>query len=90
MKAGIPVALFPLHVEQFLIAKRVEALNAGIQLNLCDVETALQGLQKVNSRQKKVAAGLFEEKYQSKNARNELSLQLALVEQNFLFEKMKS
>jgi hypothetical protein len=90
MKAGIPLALFPLHIEQFLIAKRVEALNAGIQLNLASVETALQGLQKVNSRQKKVAVGLFEEKYQSGNARNALSLQLALVEQNFLFEKLKA
>jgi hypothetical protein len=90
MKAGIPVALFPLHIEQFLMAKRVEALNAGIQLNLTDVDSALQGLQKVNSRQKKVSAGLFEEKYQSENARNELLLQLALVEQNFIFEKLKS
>ena len=90
MKAGIPVALFPLHIEQFLMAKRVEALNAGIQLNLTDVDSALLGLQKVNSRQKKVAAGLFEEKYQSENARNELLLQLALVEQNFIFEKLKS
>jgi UDP:flavonoid glycosyltransferase YjiC (YdhE family) len=90
MKAGIPVALFPLHVEQFLMAKRVEALNAGIQLNLSDLDSALQGLQKVNSRQKKVAAGLFEEKYQSASAHNELLLQLALVEQNFLFEKQNS
>ncbi len=90
MKAGIPVALFPLHIEQFLMAKRVEALNAGIQLNLTDVDSALLGLQKVNSRQKKVASGLFEEKYQSENARNELLLQLALVEQNFIFEKLKS
>jgi len=84
LKSGIPVALFPLHIEQFLIAKRVEALNAGIQLNLSDVESALQGLQKVNSRQKKVAAGLFEEKYQGGSAHNDLLLQLALVEQNYL------
>lgn len=90
MKAGIPVALFPLHIEQFLIAKRVEALNAGIQLNLSDVDSALAGLQKVNSRQKKVAAGLFEEKYRPESAHNELLLQLALVEQNYLFEKLKS
>ncbi|MFT4765843.1 MAG: hypothetical protein ACI9OH_002957 [Oleispira sp.] len=89
MKAGIPVALFPLHIEQFLMAKRLEALNAGIQLNLTDVDSALKGLQKVNSRQKKVAAGLFEEKYQAESAHNELLLQLALVEQNFLFEKLK-
>ncbi|MFT7410559.1 MAG: hypothetical protein ACI9EX_001156 [Oleispira sp.] len=90
MKAGVPVALFPLHVEQFLIAKRVEALNAGIQLNLSNLNSALQGFQKVNSRQKKVAAGLFKEKYQAASAHNELLLQLALVEQNFLFEKQKS
>ena len=90
MKAGIPVALFPLHIEQFLMAKRVEALNAGFQLNLADVDSALLGLQKVNSRQKKVAVGLFEEKYQQESAHNELLLQLALVEQNFLFEKLKS
>jgi UDP:flavonoid glycosyltransferase YjiC (YdhE family) len=90
MKAGVPVALFPLHVEQFLIAKRVEALNAGIQLNLSDLDSALQGFQKVNSRQKKVAAGLFKEKYQTASAHNELLLQLALVEQNFIFEKQKS
>lgn len=90
MKAGIPVALFPLHVEQFLMAKRVEALNAGIQLNLADVDSALLGLKKVNSRQKKVAAGLFHEKYEQANAHNELLLKLALVEQNFLFEKLKS
>ena len=90
MKAGIPVGLFPLHIEQFLMAKRVEALNAGFQLNLSDVDSALLGLQKINSRQKKVAAGLFEEKYRSENAHNELLLQLALVEQNFLFEKTKS
>jgi len=89
MKAGIPVALFPLHVEQFLMVKRVEALNAGIQLNLSSIDTALQGLQKVNSRQKKVAVGLFEDKYANESAGNELLLQLALVEQNFLFEKMK-
>lgn len=90
MKAGIPVALFPLHIEQFLMAKRIEALNAGIQLNLASTETALQGLQKVNARQKKVAAGLFEEKYQSSSAHNELLLQLALIEQNYLLEKLKS
>jgi hypothetical protein len=90
MKAGIPIGLFPLHIEQFLMAKRVEALNAGFQLNLSDVDSALVGLQKVNSRQKKVAAGLFEEKYRSGSAHNELLLQLALVEQNFLFEKQKS
>jgi hypothetical protein len=90
MKAGIPVGLFPLHIEQFLMAKRVEALNAGFQLNLSDVDSALLGLQKVNSRQKKVAVGLFEEKYQADSAHNELLLQLALVEQNFLFEKQKS
>jgi len=90
MKMGIPVALFPLHIEQFLMAKRVEALNAGVQLNLSTVDSALQGLQKVNGRQKKVAAGLFEEKYQSESAHNELLLQLALVEQNFLLEKLKS
>jgi hypothetical protein len=90
IKAGIPVALFPLHIEQFLMAKRVEALNAGIQLNLTDLDSALLGLQKVNSRQKKVAAGLFKEKYQSASAHNQLLLQLALVEQNFLFEKQNS
>ena len=90
MKAGIPVALFPLHIEQFLMAKRVEALNAGVQLNLADVDSALQGLQKVNSRQKKVAVGLFEEKYQSKSAHNDVLLQLALVEQSFLIEKLKN
>jgi hypothetical protein len=90
MKAGIPVGLFPLHIEQFLMAKRVEALNAGFQLNLADVDSALLGLQKVNSRQKKVAAGLFEEKYRSESAHNELLLQLALVEQKFLFDKQKS
>jgi len=90
MKAGIPVGLFPLHIEQFLMAKRVEALNAGFQLNLSDIDSALVGLQKVNSRQKKVAAGLFEDKYRSDSAHNELLLQLALVEQNFLFEKAKS
>jgi len=90
MQAGIPVGLFPLHIEQFLMAKRVEALNAGFQLNLTDVDSALLGLQKVNSRQKKVAVGLFEEKYQQESAHNELLLQLALVEQGFLFEKLKS
>lgn len=90
MMAGIPVALFPLHIEQFLMAKRIEALNAGIQLNLASTETALQGLQKVNARQKKVAAGLFEEKYQSSSAHNELLLQLALIEQNYLLEKLKN
>ena len=84
MRAGIPLALFPLHIEQFLMTKRVEALNAGLQLNLSDIDSALQGLQKVNSRQKKVAVGLFEEKYQPHNAHNELLLQLALVEQNYL------
>lgn len=89
MKAGIPVALFPLNIEQFLMAKRVEALNAGFQINLSDVDSALAGLQKVNSRQKKVAAGLFEEKYEQESAHNELLLQLALVEQSFLFEKAK-
>jgi hypothetical protein len=90
MKAGIPVALFPLNIEQFLMAKRVEALNAGFQINLSDVDSALLGLQKVNSRQKKVAAGLFEEKYEQESAHNELLLQLALVEQNYLFEKAKT
>jgi len=90
MKAGIPVALFPLHIEQFLMAKRVEALNAGLQLNLTDVDSALQGLQRVNSRQKKIAAGLFEEKYQAASAHNELLLQLALIEQSYLVEKVKS
>lgn len=90
MKAGIPVGLFPLNIEQFLIAKRVEALNAGFQINLSDVDAALVGLQKVNSRQKKVAAGLFEEKYEQESAHNDLLLQLALVEQNYLFEKAKS
>lgn len=90
LKVGTPVALFPLHIEQFLMAKRVEALNAGFQLNLSDVDSALVGLQKVNSRQKKVAAGLFEEKYRSDSAHNDLLLQLALVEQNYLFEKAKS
>jgi hypothetical protein len=86
MKAGIPVALFPMHVEQFLMAKRVESLNAGFQINLSDVDSALLGLQKVNSRQKKVAAGLFEEKYRSESAHNDLLLQLALVEQSFLLK----
>jgi len=90
MKAGIPVALFPLHIEQFLMAKRVEALNAGLQLSLTDVDSALQGLQKVNSRQKKIAAGLFEEKYQAASAHNELLLQLALIEQSYLVKKVKS
>jgi hypothetical protein len=90
MKAGVPLALFPLHIEQFLMAKRVEALNAGIKLNLSDVDSALQGLQKVSGRQKKIAAGLFKEKYQASSAHNELLLQLALVEQNYLFEKLKS
>ena len=90
MKAGIPVALFPLHIEQFLMAKRVEALNAGLQLNLTDVDSALQGLQKVNSRQKKIAAGLFEEKYQTASAHNELLLQLALIEQSYLLERVKN
>ena len=90
MKAGIPVGLFPLNIEQFLMAKRVEALNAGFQLNLSDLDAALVGLQKVNSRQKKVAAGLFEEKYQQESAHNELLLQLALVEQSFLLEKAKT
>ena len=90
MKAGIPVALFPLHIEQFLMAKRVEALNAGLQLNLTDVDSALQGLQKVSSRQKKIAAGLFEEKYQTASPHNELLLQLALIEQSYLLEKVKS
>lgn len=90
LKAGIPVGLFPLNIEQFLMAKRVEALNAGFQLNLSELDAALVGLQKVNSRQKKVAAGLFEEKYEQESAHNELLLQLALVEQNFLFEKQKS
>lgn len=90
MKAGIPVGLFPLNIEQFLIAKRVEALNAGFQINLSDVDAALVGLQKVNSRQKKVAAGLFEEKYEQESAHNDLLLQLALVEQNYLFEKAKT
>lgn len=90
LKAGIPVGLFPLNIEQFLMAKRVEALNAGFQLNLADLDSALVGLQKVNSRQKKVAAGLFEEKYEQESAHNELLLQLALVEQNYLFEKAKS
>jgi hypothetical protein len=90
LKVGTPVALFPLHIEQFLMAKRVEALNAGFQINLSDVDSALVGLQKVNSRQKKVAAGLFEEKYRSDSAHNDLLLQLALVEQNYLLEKAKS
>lgn len=90
MKAGIPVALFPLHIEQFLMAKRVEALNAGLQLNLTDVDSALQGLQKVNSRKKKIAAGLFEEKYQTASAHNELLLQLALIEQSYLLERVKN
>jgi hypothetical protein len=90
MKGGIPVALFPLHIEQFLMAKRVEALNAGLQLNLTDVDSALQGLQKVNSRQKKIAAGLFEEKYQTASAHNELLLQLALIEQSYLLERVKN
>lgn len=84
MKAGIPVALFPLHIEQFLMSKRVEALNAGVQLNLSDLDAALSGFKKVNGRQKKVAAGLFEDKYQDQNAHNELLLQLALVEQKFI------
>ena len=88
MKAGIPVALFPLHIEQFLMTKRIEALNSGIQLNLSSVEIALQGLQRVNARQKKVAAALFEEKYQTSSAHNELLLQLALIEQNYLLEKI--
>lgn len=89
MRAGLPVALFPLNIEQFLMVKRVEALNAGIQLNLSSVDTALQGFQKVNARQKKVAAGLFEEKYRSESANNELLLQLALIEQNYLLEKLQ-
>lgn len=88
MKAGIPVALFPLHIEQFLMTKRIEALNSGIQLNLSSVEIALQGLQRVNARQKKVAAALFQEKYQTSSAHNELLLQLALIEQNYLLEKI--
>lgn len=87
LRAGIPVALFPLHIEQFLMAKRVEALNAGVQLNLTSLDAALQGLQKVSSRQKKLAAGLFEEKYAQASANNELLLQLALVEQKYLLEK---
>lgn len=87
MKAGIPVALFPLHIEQFLMVKRVEALNAGVQLNLNDLDSALASLQKTNSRQKKVAVGLFEEKYEQASAHNDLLLQLALVEQSFLREK---
>lgn len=84
IKAGIPVALFPLHIEQFLMSKRVEALNAGVQLNLADVDSTLLGLQKLSSRQKKVAAALFAEKYQHESAHNELLLQLALIEQKFL------
>lgn len=84
LQAGLPVALFPLHIEQFLVAKRVEALNAGVQLNLSDVDSALLSLQKVNSRQKKLAAQLFRDKYQDSSALNDLLLQLALVEQNFL------
>lgn len=89
LRAGLPVALFPLHIEQFLMAKRVEALNAGVQLNLASQETALLGLQKVNSRQKKVAAGLFAEKYAQASAHNDLLLQLALVEQKYLLEPMR-
>jgi hypothetical protein len=89
LRAGIPVALFPLHIEQFLMAKRVEALNAGVQLNLSSVDAALQGLQKVNSRQKKLAAGLFEEKYAQSSAHNDLLLQLALVEQKYLSEQAR-
>lgn len=89
MKAGVPVALFPLHIEQFLMTKRVEALNAGVQLNLSSVDSALLSLQKVNSRQKKVAAGLFEEKYQDESAHNQLLLQLSLIEQSFLVAKLK-
>lgn len=88
MKSGIPVALFPLHIEQFLMTKRVEALNAGVQLNLTNVDSALVGLQKVSSRQKKVAVGLFEEKYLQASAHNDLLLQLALVEQSFLQERV--
>ena len=84
LRAGLPVALFPLHIEQFLVTKRVEALNAGVQLNLSDVDSALVGLQKISSRQKKVAVNLFKEKYQEDSALNDLLLQLALVEQTLL------
>ncbi len=89
IKAGIPVALFPLHIEQFLMARRVEVLNAGVQLNLASIDSALQGLQKVNGRQKKISAGLFEEKYRLHNAHNDLLLQLALVEQHYLTRQFK-
>lgn len=84
LRSGIPVALFPLHIEQFLMAKRVEALNAGVQLNLSSEEAALKGLQKLSTKQKKIAAGLFEEKYREESPKNNLLLQLALVEQSYL------
>lgn len=84
LKAGIPVAMIPQHVEQLLIARRVEALNAGYMLNLKDNETAINGFQKVNSRRTKEYAALFSQKYDDFRPDLELMKELVSVEKRYL------
>jgi len=84
LKAGIPVALLPLHVEQLLVARRVEALKAGCLLNLQSVETAVASLNRAYSSQAKTCAAIFADKYKDFDPQRELMKELAAIEERYL------
>ena len=84
LKAGIPLALLPLHVEQLLVARRVEALKAGSMLNLKSVETAVVSLNKAYSHQAKTCAAFFADKYKNFSPQLELIKELAAIEERYL------
>lgn len=84
LKAGIPVALLPLHVEQLLVARRVEALKAGALLNLKSLETTVASLNKAYGKQAKACASIFSEKYKDFNPQLELIKELAAIEERYL------
>lgn len=84
MKAGIPVALLPLHVEQLLVARKVEGLKAGALLNLSSVETAVASLNKAYGSQAKTCAAIFADKYKNFDPRQELIKELVAIEERYL------
>jgi len=84
LKAGIPVAMLPLRVEQLMVARRVEALKAGALLNLKDVETAVASLNKAYGNQAKTCASIFADKYKNFNPQLELIKELAAIEERYL------
>lgn len=63
LKQGTPLALVPLTVEQYIVAKRAEALTVGVILNLDSVQTTIQGLNKSLSQVCRQHAADFARKY---------------------------